>query len=345
MLFTELLQVSLGTREALSRAPNDAEWQAIFEEAQRQAIVGVVVDGMERLAKAQLPSQEPLLQWIGTVQMMESSYATYVQRARELSALFRSKRYGSCLLKGISVAQYYPHPARRQEGDIDLWVDGDRMEIMAWLRSEYAIDHSVWHNVGVGIFQDVPVEVHFHPGWLCNPMHNRRLQRWFETEKKNIISGSASQDVIMPPVEFNAVYSLVHSQRHLIAEGLGLRHVVDYFYILKSLPAVQKPEVLVLLKRFGMLNFASGMMWVLQHVCGMPSEYLLCEANEREGRFILNEVLRGGNFGHHRSDSYTRNSFARMWAMLSHYTSEVLWSLPWKVWHRCWRLIHKGKLA
>lgn len=49
-LFVELLQVALGRREGLSRVPSAAEWEALYEEAGKQAIVGVMLCGLERLA-------------------------------------------------------------------------------------------------------------------------------------------------------------------------------------------------------------------------------------------------------------------------------------------------------
>lgn len=85
-------------------------------------------------------------------------------------------------------------------------------------------------------------------------------------------------------------------------------------------------------------------MWVLQEVCGMPPGYTLYEPNEKEGRFLLDEIMRGGNFGHHRKDNRRRNTATRMLALLPHYTKEVLWVIPWKLWHKCWRVINAKRV-
>ncbi len=342
LLFFELLQVAIGTRDGLSRTPKQQEWMSLLDEAQRQAIVGVMTQGLERLPKNQLPPKEFLLYWIGLSQIVETTYSSQLCRAKELTKCFQNQGYRSCVLKGIGFAQLYPIPERRLGGDIDLWVEGDRKKVMSWLRSEYQIEHDVWHNVGVQIFNDVPVEVHFHPGWVYNPFHNYRLQQWFEREKINILGEvNPNLGVSVPSVEFDAVYSLAHSFRHLIAEGVGLRHVVDYYYILYTLSADKRKDVQSLLRRFGMIKFASAMMWVLQEVCGMSSEYFLCEPNEKEGRFLLDEIMRGGNFGHYRTDNRKRNTVARMLALLPHYPQEVLWVVPWKIWHKCWRMLNR----
>lgn len=340
-LFIELLQVALGTREQLSRVPSAHEWEALYEEAERQAIVGLMLGGLDRLPKEQLPQKEFLLQWVGMSQMIESNYAIHCDRSKALERLVSEAGFRSCVLKGISVAKCYPNPERRQCGDIDLWVNGNRGEVMKWL-NQFRIDHQVWHNVGVNIFSDVPVEIHFHPGWLYNPVHNGRLQKWFEKTKPVMMGNvDSTLGVSIPTSTFNAVYSLVHSFRHLIAEGVGLRHIIDYFYIISALSEDEREEVKALLKNFGLMKFASGMMWVLLKDCGLKPEALLFEPNEREGRFIFEKIMRGGNFGHYKASNAQRGLLSRMWVMLPHYPSDVVWILPWKVWHVCWRMTHK----
>lgn len=147
--------------------------------------------------------------------------------------------------------------------------------------------------------------------------------------------------IAYPTVRFNAVYALVHLYHHLIEEGIGIRHVIDYYYILTVLHSKDKEDVVANLRWLGLMKLAGAMMWVLQDVCGMADEYLICTPNEKEGRFMLDEIMRGGNFGRYRSDNLRRNTAARMFALLSHYRSEVLWVIPWKLWHKVWRILNK----
>ena len=354
--------MALGTRERLSRVLLVREWEALYDEAERQAIVGVLLGGLEHLPDEQLPSLELKLQWIGLVQIMEAEYRLHVERTWELAERFRTVGFRSCVLKGVAMARYYPEPSRRQCGDIDLWtfpVKGERLEVraysvtkfrrnvMKWLRSQYEIDHNVWHNVGVKVFEDVPVEIHFHPGWLWNPWNNRKLQKFFEKYTSYIFHHTADIGYNVMPVEFDAVFSLVHTYRHLIVGGVGLRHVVDYYYVLKQVKGGRfggSEDILhqtsYILHQLGMQRFVSGMMWVMKEVCGASDELLLCKPNEKEGIFLLSEIMEGGNFGQKRKDGKFRNSFSRWMMMVKHYPSEMLWMIPWKIWHKGWRLIY-----
>ncbi len=348
-LYIELLQVSLGMRDCLSRVPSSYEWEKIFKEAKRQAIIGILLDGIARLPQEQLPPHTLKLQWIGMVQMMEATYRLHCERAGELTKRLREKGFESCVLKGVGTAQLYPHPAHRQYGDIDLWVmNGHRKDLMQCLCSEYDVHHVTWHHIEAKIFDDVEVEVHVHPSWLYNPIGNRKLQRFFHQEilaRREPSNGwhESCLGFSVPSVEFEAVFSLAHSFHHLIEEGIGLRHIIDYFYILQALPAEKREMTLNVLKCIGLGKFAAAMMWVMREVCGMPTSDLLCEPNEKEGMFLLSEMMAGGNFGQERNDGKFRNSFSRWMMMVKHYPSEVLWMIPWKIWHKGWMM--RGQLT
>lgn len=340
----ELIRISLGTQEELSGAPSEEQWALLFNESQRQSVTGIMVMGIEKLPKEQQPPKEILLNWIGLVHLIEQHSKLNEDRTRELTTIFDNHRYNTFILKGVGVAQYYPRPYYRQLGDIDIWVDGDRDEVMRWLRSEYVVHKPVWHNVAVDFFSDIPVEVHFHPSWSFNPYYNNILQKYLESQKVSLGGINKRYGFNVPPIGFQAIACLSHTYRHLIVEGIGLRHIIDIFYILKALQmqatSVLRSDVLRIIRATGMMKILGAMMWVLQEVCGMPSEYVLCEPNEKEGRFLLDEIMRGGNFGHHRKDNRRRNTATRMLALLPHYPKEVLWVVPWKLWHKCWRVIN-----
>lgn len=253
-LFFELLQVALGNREQLSCVPSAAEWADLYDEAERQAILGVLLEGLERLPAEQLPPVPMKLQWIGMAQMIEAECRLHIGRARELTDRFRAVGFRSCVLKGIGMAQLYANPLRRQCGDIDLWVSGRRKDVMLYLRSEYAIEGIRWHHADAKVFDDVVTEIHFHATWLFNPIHNRRLQKWLDS---NGLPQAFETDkgFNVPTLKFDAVYALVHAFHHLLETGIGLRHMVDYYYVIKALPAENRDEVVRMVELVGLRSF------------------------------------------------------------------------------------------
>ena len=108
---------------------------------------------------------------------------------------------------------------------------------------------------------------------------------------------------------------------------------------------------MAVLKEFGMWKFAKGIMWVMQEAFGVPDEWLLWETDNKEGEYILKQVMTGGNFGHH--DKRLKHNGGKIDAvkailthnlhLLTHYPSDVVWSPVWIVWHKMWKI--KTRLA
>lgn len=356
--FFELLQVSLGTRDRLSRVPSDAQWETLFEESFRQAVTGVLLTGIERLPQELRPPIDLKLEWIGEVHITEETNKLHQRRAKELATKFLSAGFRSCVLKGVGTGLLYSHPLRRQCGDIDIWVGGRRKDVMAWLRTQCEIGHREWHHVEAMLFEDVSVEVHFHPIWLYNPWYNRRLQRWFREKKEEQMVEQNNEfheyGFNCPTTEFNVVYSLVHVFHHLMDEGIGIRQVVDYYYVLRKLKMdngeLKIKEASETIKSIGLYKFLGAMMYVLKEACGAAEEILLCKPNEEAGKYLLDEIMLAGNFGQYderivrpeNEGLVHRNvrKFRRQLRFLKYYPGEVLCAPLWKTWHKGWRLGH-----
>lgn len=344
-LFFELLQISLGRGGSFSKVPSVLEWEGIFLEAQRQAIVGVMVDGLEKLPEAQRPPQALLLQWIGQEQMMSQTYKTHYGRAREVTESFCANSFNSCVLKGIGLAQKYPNPHRRQLGDIDIWVEGQRDDIIEYLRKKGNVGHIDVKHCDWRVFPDVEVEVHFIPTWFYNPFTNKRLKKWFEWQKEAQFTHKSDIGINTPTTAFNLVYLLIHIYRHLFDEGVGLRQLVDYYYVLNHSTDEERDDAISVLSSLRMKRFVGASMYVMQEVFGMDARYLLCKPLKKDGQFILNEIMRSGNFGHYdeRNKHYKSRwangleDIKRNVRFLWRYPQEVCWMPAWKMWHYFWR--------
>ena len=154
-----------------------------------------------------------------------------------------------------------------------------------------------------------------------------------------------------PNNAFNRIYILVHIYRHLFAEGIGLKQLLDYYFVLQQgFTEVEREETLRTLRSLGMMRFTRAVMWVLQEVYGLPDRYLLTSPDEEEGRFLLSEIMLAGNFGQHderlqRAEGegtfrWGLRKVMRNFRFVRSYPSEVLWSPLFKVWHLFWRMGH-----
>lgn len=350
--FFELIQIAIGNKAGFDKAPNDKEWAKLFDLACMQSLVSVALEGVNKL-KTPNPNLNIdinlLLEWIGIQQQTIAENKNQNQRTKELCEIFKNAGFQSCVLKGQGTALYYEHPEYRQCGDIDIWVKGDRDDILNFARKNgYHVGHIDIKHSDIDFFEDVPVEVHFLPSWMYNPSTNEKLQRFFEKQsERQFGNDDAEAGFTHTTVEFDLVFSIVHIYRHIFSEGIGLRQLMDYYYILMHSSAEQRWNAFEVLKSLKMANFVGGIMWILRECFGMKEEYLLCPVNERHGKYLLSEILTAGNFGQYdermlRIDKEKRFErglvqLERNLRFVGYYPSEVLWSPFWKLWHWCWR--------
>ena len=361
-LFVELIKISLGNKDCFDRLPSNGEWQALFDLACKQSLESVLLGGVNRLKNLNSSinlDTNLLLEWIGVELQTESLNKVQNERAKQLTKLFAENGFRLCVLKGQGTALYYDKPESRQCGDIDIWVkvhtditestDVVRDRVLRFVKEKgFHIGHVDIKHSDIDFFEDVPVEVHFLPSWMYCPSTNKRLQKFFdEKTERQFANVDEKLGFAHTTIDFDLVYSMVHIYRHIFSEGIGLRQLVDYYYILQSSTEEQRQDAYEVLKSLKMNSFVGGIMWILITCFGMKHEYKLCPANERHGRFLLSEIMIAGSFGHFddRIKQIDHNKrFARGISQLgrnlrfvSYYPSEVLWSPFWKLWHWYWR--------
>jgi hypothetical protein len=88
-----------------------------------------------------------------------------------------------------------------------------------------------------------------------------------------------------------------HIQRHFLSGGIGLRHIVDYYMLMKISSEEDRRFVASQLSRFGLRKTAGAVMWMMSELFSMESDRMICPKDERRGRCMLDEAFKSGNFG------------------------------------------------
>lgn len=350
-LFFELIQSALGKRTRLSRIPTDKEWYELYDEASKQALIGICFVGVETIHQnGQTPPIGLLMEWIGQTEKIKTRNVELNFQCKELRQKLLDDGFRSCILKGQLLAErYYQHLSLyRQSGDIDVWLDGGRKQIMQYVNHNSAINDVRWLHVEMPFFENTEVEIHFIPSYLECPWYNKKLQRFFDSKKHQCFNEGTCTDC------FNQVYILAHAFRHLFGEGVGLRQLMDYYFVLKnSKTRIAREEFYSIMRDVGMIRFARALMWVLHEVFGLDEQYMLCNPSEVYGRLLLEEILLSGNFGHQdeRIKHFSKDNSFKRFLQISLYNCRVfkfspmtvLFSPFWRLWHWGWRRINSYK--
>lgn len=367
LLFFQLIQVAIGKRGRLDVVPSLEEWAQLLAMARKQSLAGICFSGVERLPQEQLPDEDLVMTWMGEAVKMNRRNHKLNMICSKLVDELGVKGYTTCILKGQSNQAYYPEAlgTLRTAGDIDIWLfPKDNLkspvkQTMELLESEDRIVSLAYLHAELKQVDTVAVEAHFRPTFLNGPVHNHRLQKWYRDNKPDCImeaqiAGGINIPMLRPV--YNIVFQLVHIYRHLLDEGIGLRQLLDYYFLLTgtmgTLSVSEKKAVGDKLSSFGLGRIAGAVIYVLHEAFLMDASCMIVPANDRYGRQLLDEIMIAGNFGHHdprlkdigaashNTGYQIRHAirrFSRNLRFLTSYPSEVVWEPVARVIHFWWR--------
>lgn len=384
--YLEFVRYSLNPKDGKLEDEAEMDWEGFFLFAEEQGILGMMYDGRWKMDDGRGKGDDGFvddltLEWGFIAHQIEDQNKAVNVAAVKLLRSLRKRGFEGCILKGQGNGLMYPNPYRRTPGDIDVWVrKGESLEVrgesleddvrgvIRFVKRRNPEARAVYHHIDGGEIGGIDVEVHYRPSFMNNPIHNRRLQRWFGEKAPEqfghwvtlphteITETTENKDfkICVPTREFNVVYQLVHVLRHLLQEGIGLRQIIDYYFLLRKkglevsgyglLRGEQWKETL---RYLGLWKIAEAMMWVLSEVLGLEEEYLIAPKDERLGRLLLAEILNGGNFGQYDSDGKRKEEEGRVkknwqrirrdFRMMRYFPSECLWEPVFRVYHFFWR--------
>ena len=370
----DFLKYCLGAKGDISRVVAGMDWRLLYEFASKQAMLGVCFDGIERLGK-EYPEvlrlnpigRDVLMAWMAKAQQIRRLNMNVNGVAAKLYSMLKEDGLRCCILKGQGNALMYGNPYSRNPGDVDVWVNASREVIMEYGRRNFDLEDDIRYQHLETTMDGVPVELHFMPCVMNNPIYNARLQKWFrrnaDLQCSNVVElPDGAGEIAVPTTAFNVVYQLCHLYHHFFDEGIGMRQMVDYYYVLvkseeervKNCAATEgKANVTSLqreLKHLGLWKFAGAVMYVLHVVLGLPEERMIRPMDVKRGELLLSEILNGGNFGRHftkyghfTQQGMAKKYFLKIWRnmhFVRYYPAEALSEPIFRTWHYFWR---KGK--
>ena len=281
--------------------------------------------------------------------------------------------FETCILKGQANHVYYDglnsaHSLGQLRicGDVDAWIWPKEKtkhpvnSIIDYCQKKKILLSLCHLHAEVKPVNGVPVEIHFRPSFLNAPWSNLCFQKLFKSavfENKEIDGCGLIKKL---RVDYDLIFQMNHIYRHLLDEGVGMRQILDFYFLLKAYQQERQGQsgminVDVLMKHIsdsGMKRFASALMFVLQKIFGLDDEELLCPVSEKHGVFLMEEMMAAGNFGHYDERmkilavkkgklSYqlqkAQRRFERNLRFLTSYPGEVICEPFARIYHFIWR--------
>ena len=364
LLYLDFIRYSIGAAEYDDSHFRNMDWQGLFNFGMKQSLLGVLLAGIKRLKSTDGINPHILLKFITVAHKTKCLNISINNTALKLGKELDDAGFIHCILKGPGLASLYPDPLARIPGDIDMWTANvkdarnrrglstakSRKRVIEYVKRKFPDAEVAYYHIDYPVFKDVAVELHFMPVRMVRYWHNRRLQRWLDTvaerQFSHVVTLAGAGDAAVVTSEFNVVYLLAHILRHLTSEGVGMRQLMDYYYLLMNLD-IRSGEYTELLHRFGLMKIAGAVMWVLGDVLMLPRERMIAVPNEKRGRRLLDVVIHGGNFGFYNDKiDRRRGHVVRCYldklgyrcGLLRDYPEEVLWTYIFTFWQKLWKL-------
>ncbi len=358
------LRYFLSYKENMSRIIDGINWQHLYSFAFKQALLGLCFDGIESLGK-EYPEElkknpierDLLMAWMGAAQQIHRQNMKVNAVAGKLYSMLREDGLRCCILKGQGNALMYPNAYSRNPGDIDVWVNASREQITEYAKKHFKLGDDIRYQHIETSVDGVPVELHFFPCTMNNPIYNARLQKWFkrnaDLQCSNVVSlPDGIGKIAIPTTAFNVIYQLTHLYHHFFDEGIGMRQIIDYYYVVNNDELLAIKDTLQKeLKHLGLWKFTGAVMYVLHEALGLSGEKMIAPMDEKRGKLLLAEILNGGNFGKHftkyghfTQQGMAKKYFLKIWRnmhFVRFYPAEALSEPIFRTWHFFWRLKHR----
>lgn len=333
-----------------------ADYPELYRMAAEQALLGVMFRGVARMPEGKRPSKELIVKWLAVNRKIAVMNMTVNSNVIKVKEIFREKGFRCCLLKGQGNAMLYPDPYVRMSGDIDIWVEGGSRKVLSLVDSIAPGTKHCYHHADFPPCGEMPVEVHYRPSFMNNLISNKRLQRFFSDNADIQFSNSmmlpdGAGTVSVPTAAFNRIFQMSHIANHFFHEGIGLRQLLDYYYVLKQgFTDEERRKDGLTLRECGLYKMAAAVMYVEKEVFGLDERYFIVPADKHCGKMLLDEIMQSGNFGFYdeRMDKY-RNSqikrniqrLVRDIRFMMFFPGECLWEPVFRLYHFIWRLRHR----
>ena len=306
-IFLLLLQQGLWKKKSAEVIPalTPQEWEEIYQFSRKQAVQGIVYDGVNMLDSALQPPMALMIRWTVEIDSIERANKKQADVIYKLYNLFTQENgLPFILLKGQANGACYPTPTHRVCGDIDLYFY-DKSETAHRIVERRGIYVEREHyregsNNANYTFEGVPIDHRIRFMTLHNPFTRKRLKKMQSTLLLDGQQGTLQiKDIGVPTLSpsTNHVMQIAHILKHLLTEGVGLRQCCDLAMTLYATrESIDVEDNKKILKSLGLHKFALLMYAFLEEFLGYPKE-LLPQTTSYDAAPLLEEIWESGNFG------------------------------------------------
>lgn len=310
----QILSSSLRNEICIIPPPDTLDWDAFFAEARKQGISALLYSNVE---KTLLP--ETVRERFSNIAFMDIGFSCRVMLAHaKICKLLEENRIPAVILKGYASAHYYPKPEQRSMGDVDFYVEEEfrpkAREILT--ANGYMEENTNRHHDWLYHKAEISYELHFAISGVPHGAEGEPFLRELEdiVEDRQWVQTKMGR-IAIPTDYHHGMIILLHTASHLMAGGLGLRHLYDWAAFVAHFSGDEFQSLFQ--NRFEALRiwrFAQVLTGVCEKYLGLPKYSWTSEVSESAKDKLMTEFIDAGDYsifhGSRQSDLMASEGFS-----------------------------------
>lgn len=236
-----------------------SDWSEIIRFAFRHQIVSLIYYGVI-YSGINVPKDD--LQILENMALKNMSVdINQIYAIKRLEEEFNLNQIEYMLLKGSVLKHIYPKTDMRTMGDIDILIRTEQYEKISdiMIKLGYSFDAESSHD-----FEWTSKFAHIELHKSMIPPQDADFYKYFHSgwEKSHKCSNNSYSYSISD--EDQLIYVFTHFAKHYRSAGIGIRHMLDLWIILKKYPQINQNTVFEALESIGLLEFYKNIIYVLE---------------------------------------------------------------------------------
>lgn len=315
LAFVELLRSGLWETDVNLSLIDKIDYDEILHIAEQQAVIGLIVAGIELLQEKR-PPQDVALSFAGMALQIEQRNSNMNKYVGKLVNQLYKEGFSPVLVKGQGIAQCYERPLWRSPGDIDFLIkDSDYWKTKSFFDGiTDTTPHETIKNVERRHldYQIGPWIIELH-GTLHGNL-SRRIDKTLDAIQNDLFSESQIRvwnngevNINLPSPDNDVIFVFTHILQHFFNGGCGFRQLCDLSRLLWTYRETIDRELLFRrLSDMKIMTEWKAFGYLLVNTLGLPSEVMpfYDKAYHKKADKILSYIIEVGNFGQNKDINY-----------------------------------------
>ena len=221
---------------------------------------------------------------------------------KNLVKVLEQKDIKYCIIKGTVSASYYNKPQYRSLGDVDFYIDPNDTKRVADILEAEGYEKTLADHENHIVFKKGRANLELHhslPG-VPKGEKGKKISDFLNNLLYNVESKKVLNTNYSAPSDLHhGLIVLLHTAHHLLNEGLGLRHLLDWgFYAERVKEDSEFNEILLpFLEEIGLLNFAKILTKTTELYLGFSKKEFCKDTDNKLCKELIEDILTAGNFG------------------------------------------------